>query len=66
MTIATLLDLGIDKEEMANFVNGLVEANGGLDSAALQILYLKTATAAEILRSALGCEPAIVTLEDDE
>lgn len=63
---ATLADLGISKEELAVFVNGLIENNGGMEAEAMQLLYLKTATAAEILRMALGCEVAVVTLEDEE
>lgn len=65
MTVATLDDLGIDKVMLAEFVNDLIERNGGVEAEALQILYLKTATAAEILRKALGCEPVSVTLGED-
>lgn len=66
MTVATLDDLGIDKVGLAEFVNDLIERNGGVEAEALQILYLKTVTAAEILRKALGCDPVQVTVGDDE
>lgn len=65
-TQATLDDLGIKKEDVAEFVNKLIEENGGLEEQALMTLYIKTATAAEILRKTLGIEPIVVTLEDVE
>lgn len=66
MTTATLTDLGIDKAELAEFVNTLIEQNGGLSEETLMALYLKTATTAEILRTTLGIDPVQVTLEDNE
>lgn len=63
---ASLEDVGIKKEDMASFVEGLIATNGGDSEEALMLLYIKTATAAEILRKALGVDPILVTLGGDE
>lgn len=63
---ATLADVGITQEEVASFLDDLVERNGGLNGEALMILYFKLATATEILRRGLEIEPVVVTLEGEE
>jgi len=51
--------------ESVEFLDELLQKHGGGEEA-LMILLLKVASTKAILERALGCDPIIVTLGDDE